>query len=189
MGWIRPISSSAVVGRRIRSDGHSAFPPDQKPSAPFGTLASSRCPFPLTGPAVPPPVALSPARRQVHPPVQGRRPWSEPFLPLPLLCFVSLSSFPAPHRSKHRAVATHGGGGKWSAPPQAHSPACAFALARALRRRAAVLRCSSPRAGDAAACTAAARSFPHGGGGAPAVRYLGVFYPARLRPAVVAAVR
>jgi len=99
------------------------------------------------------------------------------------------SSFPAPHRSKHRAVATHGGGGKWSAPPQAHSPACAFALARALRRRAAVLRCSSPRAGDAAACTAAARSFPHGGGGAPAVRYLGVFYPARLRPAVVAAVR
>ena len=102
-----------------------------------------------------------------------------PFSPAPfhlfLLCFTTARTEAAtegrPQERPDRGVA--------AAPPQAHSPARAFALVRVRRRRAALLRCPSPRAEQRLefAC-------PRDGGSAPEIRRLWVIFPAPPWPAV-----
>jgi len=90
----------------------------------------------------------------------------------------TLASFfpPLSLSTQWRRPPSRGDGDRWlpaeevTAPSQAHSPACVFALARARRRRAALQRCSSTRArprrpGDRAAAPV---SIPRGGGRVPA---------------------
>ena len=83
----------------------------------------------------------------------------------------------------HRAAVAIGGRrrGMVTAPPQAHSPACAFSLARARRRRAALLRCPSPHAERRLRSSSRATAVVHRQNGGSGV------FPVRRRPTVVRA--